>query len=158
MRWGEWSARGGPRYSRQGAHSHLAPPFAREPQTQPHGGSHTTGFSASASEGPGLRSERRQEEGGTPMHFTPWVGMDSRPGFPRSGCPEAASQSQGGHLVFRFPMPPLSSPQTQGPEWPCTKLWTPIPFKLLSQGARSLYLITDLLRLSQANSPRKRAG
>lgn len=112
MRWGEWSARGGPRYSRQGAHCHLAPPFVREPQTQPHGAGHTTGFPAPGSEAPGWCSERRREEGGTPKHFTPWVGMDSRPGFPRPGCPEAVSQSQGGHRGFRFPMPPRSSPQT----------------------------------------------
>lgn len=81
LKWGEWSDCGNPQYSREGAHSHLAPPFFLEPQIQPHGGSHTTGFPASGSEGPGVSLERRQEEGGTPKNFTRWVGMDCRPGF-----------------------------------------------------------------------------
>mgnify|MGYP007067292243 CR=1 FL=1 len=113
---------GSTRYSRQGAHPHLAPPFFHEPKTKPHGGGHTTGFPALGREGAGMSSEMSQE-GGTPRHFTPWVGMDSRPGFPLPGCPEAGSESQGEHLVSRFPcssavQPPgsraPSSPKTPG--------------------------------------------
>ena len=144
--------------SRQGAHSHLAPPFSLEPQTQPRGGSHTTGFPASEAKGQASAQKGGERRVGllsiSPLGWAWTPGQD----FLAQAPGEAVSQSQGGHLVFRFPMPPLSSPQAQGPERPCTTLWTPISFKPVSQGARSLYLIIDLLLLSQANSPRKRTG
>lgn len=65
-----------------------------------------------------MPSERKQEEDGIPKHFISWVGMDCRLGFLHPGCLEAGSESQGGHLVSGFPMPPMSSPRTQGPKQP----------------------------------------